>query len=171
MEAYQDAMEGSPRVEIGASRTTPGTMAAAVVSYFNSWAFQNLAAETRRTRKNILERFRERHGDKRIALLQADHVKSMLAAKAGTPQAANNFLSRSGRRIRAQNTQGEQLPSISFMCVPRSGSRRMPIQPGNTQGLYSHLPFRGIPNDANSSPWLQGNQGTRGGLSPLVGHP
>jgi hypothetical protein len=83
MEAYQDAMEGSPRVEIGASRTTPGTMAAAVVSYFNSWAFQNLAAETRRTRKNILERFRERHGDKRIALLQADHVKSMLAAKAG----------------------------------------------------------------------------------------
>jgi integrase len=92
MAAYQDAMEGSPRVEIGASRTKPGTVAAAVVSYFNSWAFQNLAAETRRTRKNILERFRERHGDKRIALLQADHVKSMLAAKAGTPQAANNFL-------------------------------------------------------------------------------
>jgi len=85
-------MDDSPRVEIGASRTKPGSVAAAVVSYFNSWAFRNLADETRRTRKNILERFREQHGDKRIALLQADHIKVMVAAKAGTPQAANNFL-------------------------------------------------------------------------------
>jgi integrase len=67
-------------------------VAAAVVSYFNSWSFRNLASETRRTRKNILERFREQHGDKRIALLQPEHVKAMLAAKAGTPQAANNLL-------------------------------------------------------------------------------
>jgi integrase len=92
MTAYQAAMEDAPHIEIGASRTKPGTVAAAVVSYFNSWAFRNLAAETRRTRKNILERFREQHGDKRLALLQPDHVKAMVAAKAGTPQAANNFL-------------------------------------------------------------------------------
>ena len=50
--------EDAPRVEIGASRTKHGTVAAVVVSYFNSWAFRNLADETRRTRKNILERFR-----------------------------------------------------------------------------------------------------------------
>jgi integrase len=92
MAAYQAAMEDAPRVEIGAARTKPGTVAAAVVSYFDSWAFRNLADETRRTRKNILERFREQYGDKRIALLQPDHVKAILAAKAGTPQAANNFL-------------------------------------------------------------------------------
>src|SRR5262245_45352517 len=92
MAAYETAIDGSPRVEIGASRTKPGSVTAAVVSYFNSWAFRNLADETRRTRKNILERFREQHGDKRIALLQPDHVKAMLAAKAGKPQAANNFL-------------------------------------------------------------------------------
>jgi integrase len=92
MAAYQAAMEEAPRVEVGANRTKPGTVAASVVSYFNSWAFRNLADETRRTRKNILERFREQHGDKRVALLQPEHVKSMLAAKAGTPQAANNFL-------------------------------------------------------------------------------
>lgn len=92
MTAYEAAMKGSSRVEIGASRTKPGTVATAVVSYFNSWVFRNLAAETRRTRKNILERFRAEHGDKRITLLQPEHVKIMLAAKAGTPQAANNFL-------------------------------------------------------------------------------
>jgi hypothetical protein len=85
-------MEDSPRVEIGASRTKRGSVAAADVNYFNSWAFRNLADETRRTRKNILKRFREHHGDKRIALLQPDHLKAMLTAKAGMPQAANNFL-------------------------------------------------------------------------------
>ena len=36
MAAYQAAMEDAPCVEIGASRTKPGTVAAAVVSYFNS---------------------------------------------------------------------------------------------------------------------------------------
>jgi hypothetical protein len=70
MAAYQAAMEDAPRVEIGASRTKHGTVAAAVVSYFNSWAFRNLADETRRTRKNILERFREQHGDKSAAALR-----------------------------------------------------------------------------------------------------
>jgi integrase len=92
MQAYEAAMEMAPRIEIGASRTRPGTVAAAVVSYFNSGKFQGHAAETRRTRKNILERFRAEHGDKRIALLQPEHVKSMMAAKAGKPQVANNFL-------------------------------------------------------------------------------
>jgi integrase len=92
MQAYEAAMETAPRIKIGANRTSPGTVAAAVLSYFNSWAFQNLAAETRRTRKNILERFCTEHGDKRIALLQAGHVKSMMAAKADKPQVANNFL-------------------------------------------------------------------------------
>jgi integrase len=92
MAAYEAAIEGAPRIEIGAKYIKPGTVAAAVMSYFNSWPFRNLAAETRRTRRNILERFREQHGDKRIALLQSEHVKNMVAAKAGTPQAANNFL-------------------------------------------------------------------------------
>jgi integrase len=92
MQAYEAAMGGAPRVEIGANRTKPGTVAAAVVSYLNSCAFQNLATETRRTRKNILERFRAECGDNRIALLQPDHVKRMVAARAGTPAAANNFL-------------------------------------------------------------------------------
>ena len=92
MAIYEAVMKDGPRVDIGASRIKPGTVAAAVTSYFGSWAFRNLAAETQRTRKNILERFREQHGDKRIALLQPDHVRTMVAAKRGAPQAANNFL-------------------------------------------------------------------------------
>jgi integrase len=92
MTAYQMALAGQERVEIGASRTKSGTVAAAVVGYFNSMAFQSLAAETRRNRKSILEKFRAEHGDKRIALLQRNHIDKMASAKAGTPEMARSFL-------------------------------------------------------------------------------
>jgi integrase len=94
MEAYQAALTGetAPRLEIGASRTRPGTIAALTVTYFNSLTFHCLAAETKRTRRNILERFRTEHGDKRVALLQRGHIEKMVVAKAATPAAARNFL-------------------------------------------------------------------------------
>jgi integrase len=91
--AYEAAMQGRlPHEEIGASRTIPGTVSAAIVSYYNSTAFASLAPETRRVRRNILERFRAEHGDKRVALLQLAHIDRMVAAKAQTPAAARNFL-------------------------------------------------------------------------------
>ena len=93
MAAYEGALEGqAPPIEIGASRTKPGTINALVVSYFNSMAFQALAPETRRTRRNILERFRAEHGDKRSALLKREHVNVMFAKKSATRFAARNWL-------------------------------------------------------------------------------
>jgi integrase len=82
----------APHAEIGVARTIAGTVNAAVISYFNSATFQALAFDTRRTRRNILERWRDQNGDKRIALLQRTHIERMVAAKAGTPSAARNFL-------------------------------------------------------------------------------
>jgi integrase len=94
MSAYAAALDGeAPRVEIGAARTKPGTLSAAIVSYYASVAFLNLAPGTRRMRRNILERFRAEHGDKRIALLQRRHIADILAKKASsTPAAAQVFL-------------------------------------------------------------------------------
>ena len=43
MEAYRGALAGSSRAEIGAKRIVPGTVNAAVASYFRSSAFQSLA--------------------------------------------------------------------------------------------------------------------------------
>src|SRR5207248_8535405 len=78
---------------IGAARTKPGTVNAAIVAYYGSVAFINLAAETQRTRRNILETFRRDHGEKRVALLQVRHIADMVAAKAAkTPAAAQGFL-------------------------------------------------------------------------------
>jgi integrase len=92
MAAYEAAIGHASRIEIGTSRSIPGTVNAAIISYFNSAAFQSLAAETQRSRRGILERFRVEHGDKRLALLQRAHIDRMVAAKAATPSAARNFL-------------------------------------------------------------------------------
>jgi integrase len=93
MEAYQAAIEGeTPRAPIRANYTKPGTINAAVVSYYASAAFANLAPGTQRQRRYLLERFRTEHGDKRVALLQRDHIGRMVAARAATPSVATNFL-------------------------------------------------------------------------------
>ena len=91
MEAYDTALAGQ-RIAIGASRTKPGTIAALTVAYFSSVAFQSLAPETQRTRRNILERFREEHGEKRFTLVQREHIVRMLGSKISKPSSARNWL-------------------------------------------------------------------------------
>jgi integrase len=90
MAAYETAMRGA-RVELGTSRSRPGTVAAAVAGYFGSTAFETgLAESTRRTRRQILERLRAEHGEKGIATLGRIHVERMVNAR--PPGAALNFL-------------------------------------------------------------------------------
>jgi len=92
MAAYAEAVEGQQSIEIGAKRSPAGSVAATVGLYLGSTTFTNLAAETQRTRRNILERFRVEHGDKRIASIEKKHVQAMVTAKGATPSAARNFL-------------------------------------------------------------------------------
>jgi integrase len=100
MEAYQAALAEIPRREIGTSRTRPDTINALVVRYYGSAGFQILAPITRSTYRNIIEKFRAEHGDKRVAKLERDHVRRLIDAKAGTPAAANNLLSMIGLLMR-----------------------------------------------------------------------
>jgi integrase len=91
MAAYHAALAGEgPRVEIGASRSHPGTVSAAVAAYYGDNSFLALAPGTRKARRAILEKFRAEHGDKRLALLQRAHVVGLLGAK--PPFAARNWL-------------------------------------------------------------------------------
>jgi hypothetical protein len=92
MRAYEAAMGGAELVVIGASRAKAGTVAATVGMYLASGEFADLADETKRTRRNILERLREAHGDKRIAAIERKHVQVLIDAKAATPSAARNLL-------------------------------------------------------------------------------
>jgi hypothetical protein len=91
-EAYQYALEGGARIEVGATRSTPNSVGALVSTYLNSTGFKNLAAETQRSRRSILERFREEHGSKRVSTLQRENVQKMINRRAHTPSAARNFL-------------------------------------------------------------------------------
>jgi hypothetical protein len=94
MEAYAAALAGetAPRIEVGTARSKPGSVAAAVAVYFGSMAFGNLAPETKRTQRYILERFREVHGEKSFRRFERKHIEAMLAEKITTPHAARSFL-------------------------------------------------------------------------------
>jgi hypothetical protein len=61
MQAYQSALEGGVHLEIGVARSTPGTVSALIGAYLSSIAFKSLAAQTQRSRRGILERFRHEH--------------------------------------------------------------------------------------------------------------
>jgi integrase len=64
MAAYEAAMGGeSAPLQIGASRTRPGTLNDAVVRYYQSAAFAALAEATRKHRRQVLDQFRSAHGD------------------------------------------------------------------------------------------------------------
>ena len=62
--AYLAALAGetAPKLEIGTSRTVPGSVSAAVVTYLTSIDFGNLAPGTQRNQRFVLDRFRERYG-------------------------------------------------------------------------------------------------------------
>jgi integrase len=77
--AYQVALAGMPRIEIGAGRTKPGTVNAVIVGYYQCLAWRELAPGTKVMRRSILERFRAEHGDKRIATLPQEFIKRTLS--------------------------------------------------------------------------------------------
>jgi integrase len=90
---------------VGAGRTVAGSVNALVAAYLDPGGtspFKTLAPETRRTRRNILENFREAYGKlpvygtdnkgKRFMLLTREHVQRIVNEKSGTPFAQRNFL-------------------------------------------------------------------------------
>lgn len=79
MQAYGLALASVPESskEIGAGRTLPGTIGALVVAYYKSESWLGLANDTQKCRRAIVERFREQHGDKRVAMLQPGHIEGM----------------------------------------------------------------------------------------------
>jgi integrase len=109
MAEYQAALNGALKTQkkAGQARVVPGTVHALVSSYLDyspasTSPFKTLAAETQRTRRNILENFREAHGDKRIyrtesngdrtMLLTRAHVQRIVNEKNSTPFGQRNFL-------------------------------------------------------------------------------
>jgi integrase len=93
LEAYW-ALRNRPAAkgEIGADRTKPGTVNAAIVAFYTSYSFTKNKLITQQTDRNILEGFRARHGDKPIADLEQHHIEAIIGEKAGKPSAQRNLL-------------------------------------------------------------------------------
>ena len=51
-----------------------------------------MSPSTQSTYRNIIQRFRNEHGEKRVALLERNHIQLMIGKKTATPAAANNLL-------------------------------------------------------------------------------
>jgi integrase len=93
LEAYWALRSGrAPQAEVGADRTGPGTMNAAIVAFYRSHTFTKNKPITQQTDRNILEAFRTKYGDLPIAGLEQRHVEMILADKAGKPSAQRSLL-------------------------------------------------------------------------------
>jgi integrase len=93
MDAYAIALNApQARLDIGAGRTVPGTVNAVIAAFYNDYRFTKNKPISRQTDRNILEAFRERHGAKRIALLEKRHIMAMIGEKSGKPAAQRNLL-------------------------------------------------------------------------------
>jgi len=91
MAAYQAAMAGVPDQlkPLGVSRSTPGSVAAAIAGYYTSAAWTQLQPNSRRMRRPILEKFREQYGDKRLGKLERKHMQAILNRL--TPNMQRNY--------------------------------------------------------------------------------
>jgi site-specific recombinase XerD len=90
MAAYERAKSGHwTAPQLGASRTVPGTVNAGLVSYYQSGGWDALAESSQKMRRNILEKFRGDHGDKRIALMLGSALQVIVNKK--TPAAQRNW--------------------------------------------------------------------------------
>lgn len=88
--AYHHALQNeSALLPIGSARTIPGSFNDLIARYYSSHYFTALATSTRSTYRGQLEWFRERHGDKRVAAINASHIDTLLGelAERSTAQA------------------------------------------------------------------------------------
>jgi integrase len=83
--AYQAALDASaPRADIGASRSTPGSMAGLIAAFIGSDVSRQdkdgrpLGEGTRKKRLAILNKLREEHGDKLVKDLRRDHIGGVI---------------------------------------------------------------------------------------------
>lgn len=132
MAAYQLALAGQPK-PIGAERTRPGTVNAAIVGYYTSPSFRELATGSQRKYRNVLERFREEHGDKRIASLPREFIVRALGKK--SRYAARNWF----KAIRALMKLQSQKASAPMTQRRALRYRRLRSRPGFIAGPKPRL--------------------------------
>jgi integrase len=94
MAAYEDALATLPsnnKSEVGAKRTMPGSVSALVTAFYKSTHWTNLSPQSQQTYGRIIEHFRQRHGHRHVATLQAKHV-ALALEEVAKPSAKRKLL-------------------------------------------------------------------------------
>ncbi len=92
-EEYQAARDGKRARAGGVGlKAKAGSVNALVVAFYASPEWRNLKASSQASRRRILEKLREKHGDLPVAKMHADYVKRQMIAMAETPMQANRWL-------------------------------------------------------------------------------
>ncbi len=97
MAAYAEAKALDPqlsdavRQEAAAKRIQPRSINALIVAYYRTQDFIDLKPSTQKNYRNILDRFRAKHGDKGAASIATHHLEAIFNAMAGRPGATRNL--------------------------------------------------------------------------------
>lgn len=94
MLVYESAKARGDRagpVLIGASRTLPGTVNAALVKYYDSDAFKNMTKDVQQQNRGYLKKWRATRGDKKLRGWKHEHVQGFIG-KLATPHMQRNNL-------------------------------------------------------------------------------
>ena len=143
MAAREVALKGGwIEQEVGAKRTVAGTVNAALVSYYQTSAFKDgLAESSQKMRRAILERFREEHGDKRIALMHKGALQNILNKK--SPAAAADWR----KALRGLIDHAMSLDMLT--TDPLAGVKLVPVKSnGHHRGSR-----RNVRNSRRTMPW------------------
>ena len=93
MAAYEAAIKREPNqpVPLGAARSRPGSLSAALAAYYQAsgWT-HDLADSSREWRRRILEKFREEYGTRSLRDFERKHFQALLRKR--TPNAQRNFV-------------------------------------------------------------------------------
>ncbi|KQO80566.1 integrase [Methylobacterium sp. Leaf90] len=93
MNKYYDCLDGKiPERKSRSVPAAPGSFAALRLAYLGSPEFKSLDVSTRAWQRRALDEISEAHGTKRVAMMQARHVRTLRNGKRETPAAANTML-------------------------------------------------------------------------------
>lgn len=92
-DAYAAALAGATIKKRGVGpKPKAGTLNALIAAYYGSEHWRDLKATSQAPRRRILEKMREKHGDKPVDLLPKSWIKKQMAGMAETPAQANRWL-------------------------------------------------------------------------------
>jgi len=93
MDTYSSCLAMAPK-SAGEERTQPFTISALIIAYYETAKFKALSADTKRTYRNMLDRFRAEYGDGPAKTIATKHLDAIFDKMADRPGAARNLRKR-----------------------------------------------------------------------------